>query len=53
MAHEAEIKLFDIIDNGKLVKVSRAPIDSINSYSVQFSDGSTVEPDAVIFATGW
>jgi len=50
MAHEAEIKLFDIIDEGKMVKVSRASIKSMKDC---FSDGSTVETDAIIFATGW
>jgi dimethylaniline monooxygenase (N-oxide forming) len=53
VVHDAEVKLFDIVDKGELVHVARDSIKSVDRKTVTLSDGSEIEADALFFATGW
>lgn len=53
IAHENENKFMDIVDESKLVHVSRTHIVSMSGKTVTLSDGNTLSADAVIFCTGW
>lgn len=45
--------IFDLIDEGKLITVQKAAITSMHGRSLTLSNGSMIESDAVIWATGW
>lgn len=53
VAHDPELKLFDIINNSDMVQPARLSISSIQGNTFTLSDDSKFEADALVFATGW
>lgn len=45
--------VFKLIEEGQVIKASRATITSMDGHNLQLSTGQTIPADAVIFATGW
>lgn len=53
IAHKEDLKFLKLVDEGKLVKVRRTGVKSLGANTVELDDGTTVQADAIIFATGW
>jgi len=53
IAHKEDLKFLKVVDEGKRVKVRRTGVKSIGANIVELDDGTTVQADAIIFATGW
>ena len=53
MVHSNDELIYEVIDEGRLLKVSRNSIRSINGKTLTLADGTTQVADVLIFATGW
>jgi hypothetical protein len=53
IAHDNDQTFMDIVNEGKLVQVSRASIITVSKDTISLSNNTTIPSDATIFATGW
>jgi len=53
VAHRNDLDFFELLNEDKDIKVSRTSIVSVKERSFKLSNGTQVDADAVIFATGW
>jgi dimethylaniline monooxygenase (N-oxide forming) len=51
--HNQDLGVLDAIDKGEMIHVARTGIASMKGQSLQLSNQSQLEVDAVVFATGW
>ena len=53
MAHPHDEKIFEVLDEGKLLSVSRNAIRSVDGKTLSLADGSKQDADVLVLATGW
>lgn len=53
MSHPHDELIYDLVDEGNLLKISRASITSAKDKVLTLSNGTTIESDALVLATGW
>jgi hypothetical protein len=53
LSHSHDEKIWDLIDGGELLTISRTHIVSTVDKTLTFADGTTLSSDALVLATGW
>lgn len=51
--HDRDLKTWELIDEGEVIKVTRDHIVSAEGRSITLSSGDRIQTDAIVYCTGW